>query len=245
LCKFEKILCPSCEGKLEYIGVKNKRRTFNCIECNWEGSSAFKYEKYKTNYRGMEKKCNRCGAGEGALHEFFCEMEYCPYCGRSLMSDECGCLYKELGYENDPPNVPDHFITEGWTDKDVEESLKILENKGRIPNIHYPIICPNCGVLWPVPFDKSEESVYGILLKNRQYSSLCYTCFKEIKLLIETGKESEIYFPDRCSYCGNESIAPLNVQKEEWDSYIQPNMRDKLICQACFDSIKSKIEKYK
>ena len=244
LCKFEKITCPSCNGELEYIGVNNKRRSFKCTKCDWEGSSEFKYEQYEVDYRSMEKSCNRCGAKEGDLHEFLCGMEYCPYCGETLMSDYCSCLYKNLGYDIDPPNVPEHFTTEGWTDKDVEESLKFLEKKGRIPNIHYPNTCPKCGVLWPIPFDKSGEDVYNILMKNMSYRSLCYTCFKDVRLLIENGREDEISFPERCFYCGNDSVEPLNVKKEVWESYIQPNMRDKTMCKPCFESIKDKIDKY-
>ena len=97
MCKFEYIVCSSCKSNLKYVGVKNKRYIFQCTECGWEGDTDFKYIKYQRDYRELEKVCKSCGAKEGQMHDFFCDMEYCPFCGGQLAS--CNCQYIQLGYD--------------------------------------------------------------------------------------------------------------------------------------------------
>jgi len=61
-----------------------------------------------------------------------------------------------------------------------KEWEKLLEDRGRIPYIQYPVICAKCGELWPEFF---------------------------------------------------------HVPTNEWEYYIQPDMRDKVLCRKCYNFI--------
>ena len=81
--------------------------------------------------------CGDCGVKEGQLHFLGCDMEVCPFCSDQLLS--CGCVYRKL--KTSPGS--------GFTDEQLKRWEKLLNDKGRIPFIRYPILCAKCGTLWP------------------------------------------------------------------------------------------------
>ena len=133
--------------------------------------------------------CHDCGCCEGEIHEFGCDMERCPFCGWQLIS--CQCCYKRLGlydkkrYGMDTWHIPPDVFEHGLTAAQTTQWLTILEGKGRIPYIQYPVLCSYCGTAWPEFF---------------------------------------------------------SVPTDEWEHYIQPDMRDTVICHPCYDHIKQVID---
>lgn len=131
-----------------------------------------------------EYKCD-CGAVEGQLHEFGCDMERCPFCGGQLVS--CFCLYRHLGiedkqkYTSATSYLPSEIYENGVTDEQWAAWYTLCEKRGRFPYISYPVLCAMCGDLWPEFF---------------------------------------------------------RVPDEEWQRFIEPRMRDKVICRPCYDYIK-------
>lgn len=139
----------------------------------------------------MEREiCHDCGILEGELHKFGCDMERCPFCGGQLIS--CGCCYEKLGYKYDRNKIycrlPKRIYENGLSERDVKKWLNILNKKGRVLWIEYPVICQKCGELWPDFF---------------------------------------------------------KVPDKEWEKYIQIDMRGKVICRKCYDTIKKSIDKEK
>ena len=127
------------------------------------------------------KKCHDCETQEGDLHVLNCDFERCPFCGHQLIS--CECRYTQLGF--DMNKLPADIYEQGLP-KELEEKWElILNKKGRVPYIIYPVVCVVCGALWPNLFDVSDE---------------------------------------------------------EWEKYIEPAQREKVICQPCYNAIKSKID---
>ena len=48
-----------------------------------------------------------------------------------------------------------------------------------------------------------------------------------------------IEYPIFCAKCGKPWPGFFMVPDAEWEKYIQPNMRDKVICRDCYDYIKN------
>ena len=133
--------------------------------------------------------CHDCGAMEGELHQFGCDMESCPYCGSQLIS--CGCCYDKLGLRNDrlytkntdfiQPEVYEH----GLSEEQGRRWLEILEEKGRIPWIQYPNICIKCGALWPEMFAVPNEEWEKYVEPAMRGKMLCWECYEWIQEMID------------------------------------------------------------
>jgi len=63
-----------------------------------------------------------------------------------------------------------------------------------------------------------------------------------LKLLEKEGRISYILWPSLCSYCGKLWPGFFHVSDEEWEKYIEPSERHKVVCRKCYDYIKSLIE---
>jgi hypothetical protein len=57
-------------------------------------------------------------------------------------------------------------------------------------------------------------------------------------ILEEKGRIPFILYPHFCAKCGKLWPDFFRVPDEEWERYIQPDMRDAIICKECFDFIK-------
>lgn len=80
------------------------------------------------------QNCHDCGAAPGALHEYGCDVEVCPFCGHQMIG--CTCHYEPFypevargGEDALPPEVQEH----GLSDEQFARWLVILGEKGRIP----------------------------------------------------------------------------------------------------------------
>lgn len=120
--------------------------------------------------------CHDCGCEEGQIHKFGCDMEQCPFCGGQLIS--CGCMYKQLGIKS-----------QTHTTEHEEQWLTILEEKGRVPYIVWPIICNRCGKLWPEMFRVSDEEWKKYIQISERGCLVCRSCFDKIKHLIELNRK--------------------------------------------------------
>ncbi len=135
------------------------------------------------------KTCYDCGCKEGELHDFGCDMEECPFCGRQLIT--CGCCYDLLKLRNEkkyteetgflPPNIHENGLSDGLK----ELWWRMLEEKGRIPYIVYPNICSRCGKLWPWMFRVNDNEWNKYVRPSQRSSILCKRCYEEIKALID------------------------------------------------------------
>jgi hypothetical protein len=78
-------------------------------------------------------RCRDCGTGDGELHELFCTLERCPYCGGQLASCQCQLDVLEL-------TASERQVYEEYVDDSVEPLKGLvarweaaLEAKGRVP----------------------------------------------------------------------------------------------------------------
>ena len=81
----------------------------------------------------MPEICRDCGCSAGDLHEPFCTMERCPFCGGQLVS--CRCIVEQLELSTEEISALDDY------EDDQTEPLrgilrrwdKALSRKGRVP----------------------------------------------------------------------------------------------------------------
>lgn len=132
--------------------------------------------------------CHDCGAREGQLHDFGCDMERCPFCGHQLIS--CDCVYGILGYTLDRAKpysgLPKRMYEDGLTDEEAELWLDALTEKGRIPYVQWPNLCHRCGELWPTMFMVPDVEWETYIEPEHHRDMLCRKCYDEIRFLIDT-----------------------------------------------------------
>jgi hypothetical protein len=149
--------------------------------------------------RKLERnKCHDCDAMEGEFHEFGCDMERCPFCGRQLIS--CGCRTKHFYPESidlrdwicmdkntRPPfsGLPESVYRSGLTQSQDDEYDKLLEKKGRIPWIQYPNLCCYCGALWPKMFRVTDREWEKYVEPFMRSEMLCIGCWEWIKAAVD------------------------------------------------------------
>jgi len=123
--------------------------------------------------------CHDCEVAEGLLHQPGCDMECCPFCGHQLIS--CDCCYTKLGFNPDPQNE------KRWSDKLEGEWGKILNERGRIPYIQYPVVCAKCGALYPGLFMVPDDEWCFYIQLNMRSKIVCLECYAYIKQVIDGG----------------------------------------------------------
>jgi hypothetical protein len=154
-----------------------------------------------------EKTCHDCGAHEGEIHQWGCDMERCPQCGGQLIS--CGCVYKILGplygwtyipavYISEPPYVvsvhetdglPPEIYEDGLTDEQEEKWFDIVTAYGRVPYIQWPLVCSYCGELWSDFFNVPDEEWREYIEEGHRDDVICRKCYDHIKQVITDAKE--------------------------------------------------------
>ena len=130
--------------------------------------------------------CHDCAAKEGEAHSPGCDMETCPFCEGQLIS--CGCGYKLLNIDI---SIGTWAYSNGLTDKQSNEFEKLLEEKGRIPYVHIPVLCIICGKNVDhnslheamIPDEDWEKYIVPIL----QSEVLCKSCIDRQKQLFPNG----------------------------------------------------------
>jgi len=143
----------------------------------------------------VAETCHDCGACEGQIHEYGCDMERCPFCGRQLISCDC-CYYYVLGIRTNrslpTDGLPRETYENGLTKEQEDKWIQILTEKGRIPYISYPIVCARCGALWPEFFRVPDDEWIWYIQPDQRHSVICRDCYDTIKRLIDTnGGSSE------------------------------------------------------
>ena len=135
-----------------------------------------------------KQTCGDCGVLEGQLHRLGCDMERCPFCNGQLIG--CDCCYEKLGFIVHPTyRLPQDIYENGLPDNLMEKWDSMLEEKGRIPYILYPIICARCGKLWPDFFMVPHEEWNYYIEPGKRDKVLCRSCYDEITNLIDTYTE--------------------------------------------------------
>lgn len=150
----------------------------------------------------MEKAhCPDCGCEEGQLHEPGCDMERCPFCSHQLLS--CDCMYEQLGlinrnwYTEETAFLPPKIYFNGVSERQKKKWEAILNKRGRIPYIEYPVICAKCGMLWPRFFKVPDEEWQHYIQPDMRDEVLCYDCYQFIKQMIDEGQEQSSQLEQR------------------------------------------------
>jgi len=65
-----------------------------------------------------------------------------------------------------------------------------------------------------------------------------------LEILTEKGRIPWINYPVICQKCGKLWPDLFHVPTEEWNYYIEPEMRNKVLCRSCYDWIKKTIDNY-
>ena len=143
----------------------------------------------KTEKDLVEKSsCHDCGAKEGELHDYGCDMERCPFCGRQLIG--CSCSYHALGYQYNSTKeycgLPKEIYENGLSKEQEKEWINLLEKEKRIRWIKYPNICAKCGETWPELFSVPTEEWQRYIQKSEQDKIICINCYNFIKECIDS-----------------------------------------------------------
>jgi len=141
-----------------------------------------------------EKRCHDCGCKEGELHQLGCGMEVCPLCGGQLIS--CNCHLTQLGYrvhkitsKHPTLGLPKSVFENGLSDREGRKFLRMLEKKGRIPYIRWPVLCAYCGKKWPEMFKVPDEEWQKYIQPDKRGGVVCRKCYDHIKEMIDKAQK--------------------------------------------------------
>ena len=142
-----------------------------------------------------DTNCSACGAEEGQLHRFGCDMERCPFCGHPLfyygdhdptaspslpigLRGGCGCCYHELGTN----------MVADPTEKEVIQWRAMLDQRGRIPYLRIPHdFCTFCGKPWGIQDKVPDEEWQKFVVPALQDATICRPCYDRLVRLFPDG----------------------------------------------------------
>ena len=140
-----------------------------------------------------QKTCRDCGCREGEPHQLGCGQECCPFCGGQLIS--CNCHLTLLGYKphkitskHPTLGLPKHIYEDGLPVTEHRKFVRMLEKKGRIPYIRWPVLCASCGKKWPEMFMVPDEEWAKYIQPDKRDEVVCRKCYDHIKELIDRDK---------------------------------------------------------
>lgn len=120
-------------------------------------------------------RCGDCGRMEGEIHMAGCDMERCPWCGGQLIS--CGCPHRVLRLRGDKT----------LTGRQAERFAGLLEAKGRVPYVRWPLLCARCGGKQPTLY-RSEVGAGDwdrYVQMDVRDAWLCDPCYARIKKVVD------------------------------------------------------------
>jgi len=57
------------------------------------------------------------------------------------------------------------------------------------------------------------------------------------------GRVPYIHYPNICAVCGDVDPELFMVPHNEWDRYVEPRMRNSILCKTCYTRIKTIIDR--
>ena len=191
------------------------------------------------------------------------EVKYCPQCHdiRATTCCACGCGECTVcGYRWSCGN--------GWTYDDLDKPIASQNwPEGEeivIPSIFCPYCekpstgyrCTECG------YEVNLVDMFDVPVKMQPKSSTkvrCYPIDVGPHLCPDCGVEEGqrhkedcaadvygmpfVHYPPICLRCGKMNPEVFVVSDEEWEKYIQPNIREHFVCKECYDFIKEKTDR--
>lgn len=122
--------------------------------------------------RILGENCGGCDCKEGEIHQLWCDMEECPFCGEQLIG--CQCVHKIMG------TTMGHL-----SEEQTKEFIRVVDEKGPIPWIDYPNLCGRCGVRWPEMFSVPDKEWGHYIQRSMRNKMLCRECYDHIKKVID------------------------------------------------------------
>ena len=110
------------------------------------------------------------------------------------------------------------------------------ENKHFYPSYDFGRYDPATGTMVGPEFCGLPEDVYNNGLSEEQEAE--YDAILEAK-----GRIPYIVYPNMCCRCGCLWPEMFRVPDEEWEHYVEPGARRKMLCKPCWDTIKAMIDK--
>jgi len=154
----------------------------------------------KATTKPITHVCRDCGVKEGALHQLGCFREQCPFCGGQLVS--CGCCYRHFYKGYDPRinrktfeplvknnGLPYTVFEKGLRKGQLDKWGRVLEEKGRVPYIVFPVLCARCGTLWPEFFKVPDDEWIKYIPPRERDMVICRPCYDWIKKVIDEARQ--------------------------------------------------------